>query len=403
MKPVKLTLNSTTEEIVETMKKEGKSVEYWHKKHYGGPAKYDKWQDGQLAKAHDLPAESELIGDLVDYHSLTTGNRWKSFEVTTSYGIGNTYTRMLSFCFWDTFGSIGAFFKCRSQANKTSVLLFTSHFFLRYADRMDIQYRDAALVSEFFVRNHVLMTKLSDDLDEKGRRQVVIVFKEGVGYGYPRKKIDSIDDMNNNDNVIEIRTFLKYEQLTTRQMQEVNEMREAAEFSRSMDDAPAGHIIGRILQDDDFVKKSMDYSAKSVGLDIDTWKLCCKVCTKIICTADFVSNNIFKAYGDCVKKGSLSAFDEMGRLQHIVTSRFREHPELKETFGWADMLDCTHEWKGDDYDWNKWLYGLLSEKNLAKCNDKVIADLKQGAVRGEHSYESIMALFQYWDFMARTH
>lgn len=107
MKPVKLSLSSTNEELLSTMMQEGKSVEYWHKKHYGGPVKYDKWQDEQLAKVQKLPAGEELIGEMVDYHSLTTGNRWKSFEVTSCYGKDNAFTRMFRFCYWDTYGSVG--------------------------------------------------------------------------------------------------------------------------------------------------------------------------------------------------------------------------------------------------------------------------------------------------------
>lgn len=369
-KKVRLTLSSTNEELLYTMINEGQSVEYWHKKHYGGPRKYDKWQDEQLEKVQNLPAGSELMGEMVDYHSLVTGNRWKSFEVTTSYGVGNAFTRMFRFCYWDTYGSVGAFYNCSTSDGRHGLLVFPSHFFHRYADRMDIHHSDAALVCEFFNRNHAFAIDMSHEPDEEGHRQFIIGAKEGVCYGFSRTKIETPEDLYGNDNVFEVRTFLKYEQLNNRQLKECQRVRQMSEDFRLTDDAPAIHSIGRAITDKDYAEKMESIAARRFGLNAQQMQDCMKINYAVFHVADFVSSDIRNplhalANGNAYEEGRAEAI----RLMEIVASRIRETPDYFKSFSSYELLDITHEWKGDSYDWNKWFWSYLNNMRKVRKTD----------------------------------
>lgn len=394
MKPVKLSLSSTNEELLSTMMQEGKSVEYWHKKHYGGPVKYDKWQDEQLAKVQKLPAGEELIGEMVDYHSLTTGNRWKSFEVTSCYGKGNAFTRMFRFCYWDTYGSVGAFYKCTNDKGKNNLLVFPSHFFLRYADRMGIKHRDAALVCEFFNQNHTFAIEMSVDPDENGRRQFIIAAKEGVCYGFARTPIETHEDFCERDNVYEVRTFLRYEQLNSRQRKECQPVRELADMARLTDGAPDIHAAGRILTDENFAEDAMVSTAKILGLSTKQMEDYSMIHYAVLKSADFVSGEL-RGFIDSLAKGKIGdkLKAENQRLLEIVARRVRETNLTVKTFGYYELFDVTHEWKGDNYDWNKWFWSLCNKlKENANTEDKAKFDgIMQKCIDGEFTYQSLEA------------
>lgn len=391
MKPTKLNLSSTNEEIISTILQEGKSVEYYHKKYYGGKHKYDKWQDEQLEMVQSLPEGSELLGDMVDYHSLTTGNRWKSFEVTSCYGVGNAYTRAFKFCYWDTYGSVGAFYRCVTTKGMSHVLVFPSHFFERYAERMEIGHRDAALVCEFFNRNHAFAITLSEEPDEKGRRKLILGAKEGVCYGFTRTNIESPEDLETRNNVFEVRTFLKYEQLTKKQQEECQIAREGAERGRLTDGAPLVHSATRAITDKDYAKKLEDIRAKDIGISPKQLKDLNKLLIGIVNVCDFVSGDLRKSLHS-IAKGDVSSKEavEVYNLSDIIAEHIRKDKDFVGKCGLDGMLEITHEWKGDNYDWNKWFWSLLSKIQ----NSKELEPLKMQCVQGQFTYAQIKTILK---------
>lgn len=398
MKTTKLTLSSTNEELLYTMLHEGKSVEYWHKKHYGGKHKYDKWQDEQLEKVQTMPSGSEMIGEMVDYHSLTTGNRWKSFEVTSGYGVGNAYTRMFKFCYWDTYGSVGAFYNCVTADNKyNEILVFPSHFFLRYAERMGIHHRDAALVCEFFNRNHAFALVVSQDLDDDGRQQIIIGTKEGACYGFARTDVTSQEGLHHRDNVFEVRTFLKYEQLTKRQLEECQAVRDMAERGRLFD-APDINLIGRAMTDQNWYDDFLKHTARLLDIKYEQFKKLQFIMIGVLNTTDFVSGDLRGSHesfcnGELNSKPQRQGF----RLMEILAKHIKENPRCFDIVTWHDILHVVHEWKGDNYDWNKWFWALCNKfKKEAKTeHDKSKFDpLMQKCIEGKFTYQSIDALMQ---------
>lgn len=397
-KTVKLSLSSTNEELLFTMIQEGKSVEYWHKKHYGGSRKYDKWQDEQLEKVQTLPAGSELLGEMVDYHSLTTGNRWKTFEVTSCYGVGNAYTRMFKFCYWDTYGSVGAFYNCVTDDDKYHQLfVFPSHFFHRYADRMGIKHRDAALVCEFFNRNHAFAIDISTEPDDDGRQQFIIGTKEGAGYGIARTKVMTHEDLRR-DNVFEVRTFLKYEQMSKRQREECENVRKLAETGSMTDGAPALHTIGRAMTDKDFLKDVMKHTASMLGITQKQMESLQLIMFAVMRTTEFVSGDIRKSL-EVIKKGKGNS--ESRRLMDILARHIKENPDFFDNMSWHDTLHIVHEWKGDDYDWNKWFFSLCLRFKDHAHEEQVKAywdSIMTQCVAGKFTYKSLDTFMQTMNY-----
>lgn len=186
---------------------------FWLKKHYGGPKSYEKMRDRLLDDAKKK--QKNCISDVVEYHSMN-GNRWLVYECARWFPEARAVnTQPYFFCFYETLNSIGAFVPVTlgadGEGTLPAVIIFTSHFFYRMSERLNIGYRSPEMVRAF----HEMIPTMLCQLKTKDNT-LMIRLPGSIGWGIKRKG-DGL--------VFEIRTFLTDTQLNGKQLRESEDLR----------------------------------------------------------------------------------------------------------------------------------------------------------------------------------
>jgi len=213
IKPVRVNLSTPAEEIIATMRAEIPVALYHFRKPYGGRRNYEVAEDKLLDKA--LADKQSIMTHINEYIS-PVGNRWMTYTMVDYYK-NALYANAthISFIYYETYGSCGAFFplynpkniiKKRGKEQADGVLIFTSHFFLRMSERTGKAYRSRELIQEFISTK----STQSSQTDEDG--EVVVKFKGGYGFGVEKSQ---------HPRVVEVRTYLTDKQLSPKQRNKV--------------------------------------------------------------------------------------------------------------------------------------------------------------------------------------
>ena len=213
IKPVRVNLSTPADEIIATMRAEIPVALYHFRKPYGGNRKYEKAEDKMLDKA--LAEQKSHMTDICGYIS-PAGNRWMTYTMVDYYPKAlYAYATHISFIYYETYGSCGAFFPLYNPMNATKkkakeqadgVMIFTSHFFLRMSERTGKAYRSRELIQEFISTK----STQASQTDEDG--EVIVKFKGGYGFGVEKSQ---------QPRVVEVRTYLTDKQLSPKQRQKV--------------------------------------------------------------------------------------------------------------------------------------------------------------------------------------
>lgn len=202
-----INLSTDPKEILKTMQLELPTVKYFFKKDFGGNRKFLAYEDKSLDKC--LKEEKSSITDISEYISQK-GNRWMSYSFFEYFPLAK-YAQAwpMSFIYYETYGSCGAFFPIFSQTKKhgsydklDGVIIFTSHFFLRMSERTGKAYRSRELIQEFITTKQTHAHQVDEDGD------VIVKFLGGYGFGVLKSQSPC---------VMEIRTYLTDKQLTPKQ------------------------------------------------------------------------------------------------------------------------------------------------------------------------------------------
>jgi len=106
-----LTLTSPTNQILRELKDEESKSLYWLKKQFHGERGYALMQD-ELTERAKLE-HKDIHSEVFEYIS-PRGNRWMVFEQCRYYrDLHYARTSPLAFCYYETYGSVGAFFLYR--------------------------------------------------------------------------------------------------------------------------------------------------------------------------------------------------------------------------------------------------------------------------------------------------
>ena len=205
---MRINLSTKPEEIIKTMIKEIPLERYLFYKNYGGKRKYFKHENRLVDKA--LKEKEPKCTELSE-HISKCGNRWITYT-NVAYFPKALYALAfnISFIYYETYGSCGAFFptysnvkiKGRNRINPNGVIIYTSHFFLRMSERTGKAYKSKELIKEFI--SSMIGTASQTDKDN----DVIVKFKGGYGFGKEKSK---------SPRVVEIRTYLTDGQLSPKQ------------------------------------------------------------------------------------------------------------------------------------------------------------------------------------------
>lgn len=200
--------------MVEEIKQDLKGLAYWHKKEMH-KKQFDRLKTDAYSR-YVSSCEPTCIGDPIEWKSRN-GNRWYSvFMLAKSYESNSPTLATVSFIYYDTYGSVGAFLPAFSAYSDNMEMedaptVFTSHFFLRYCERMGVKMRSRDMVLAF-AKEHLMMHAKFHKKDENGTVRIDLNLKQGVGRGIL---------INDGDvRIWEVRTFLAYDQLTRKQRED---------------------------------------------------------------------------------------------------------------------------------------------------------------------------------------
>lgn len=203
-----ISINSSSKDIMEAINNEYDRAIYWINKSLGSDRKYQETVQRIIKKASESPnhcARTEAV-----YYTPASGNKWvgclvSELEPTT----GEYACNIVAELYYETMGSIGAFHVTYSPVYKRKeVVVFTSHFFLRYCDeiRKMAKMDGVNTVLDFIMRNQNYAS--TDFVNEDGKRVIDSRFDECIGRGIVRQ-----DD----DRIAEIRTIITDKMLSDAQ------------------------------------------------------------------------------------------------------------------------------------------------------------------------------------------
>lgn len=215
---VHVNLGTTPEELMRTFELEMPVSLYQLRKKYGYKHRYEVF--AKKLTDESIESKQSKVSDFGEYIS-PSGNRWMSYLFAEYYPYANRSMLIeTSFIYYETYGSCGAFFPYHTELSTTDditdgALIFTSHFFQRMSDRTGIPFRSKELVRTLVTTMNQKAFQLFDD-DE-----VAVKFIGGYGFGVLKSKTPV---------VMEIRTFLSYEQLSNSQKKKCEVLNSFAEY-----------------------------------------------------------------------------------------------------------------------------------------------------------------------------
>ena len=214
-------LSTNNDVLFNELTSDYKKALYWHTKHYGGDKKYSAYQDKLLAEC--MRTHKEICGDRVEYLS-SNGNRWIIFEVCRWYEDSQgAHTGAHAFCYYETCGSIGAFrLTSDGMGDLNGVMIFTSHFFERFCERLGIDAPTGQERSRMIVKNFVqilpaMVMKVYPRSEKDGRIH--------IDFRAPGSLCRGILREGGKVPVYEIRSYLTDKMLNFKQQRETHDIR----------------------------------------------------------------------------------------------------------------------------------------------------------------------------------
>ena len=228
-----INLSTPSQELLKELLADYDKADYWLTKKLGGIKKQKELGD-KLAYECIMKGKPFTVSDYVEYIS-PNGNRWIMYLSCRRYG-DKTYTTPLGFCYYETYGSVGAFVPMSDDTSDSanSCIIFTSHFFLRMCDRLGIKIRSREMVKRFLEYLVGMVVSYRGE-GKHGKHEVDVRLPGSIGRGRIRE---------DSPYVTEINTFLRDNELTKKQLKETKMLREAAS---KVNMQPLGLRIDRTL------------------------------------------------------------------------------------------------------------------------------------------------------------
>lgn len=212
-----INLSTPSQELLNELWSDYKKADYWLTKKLGGIMKQKEIGDS-LCYECIYQKKDLAVSEPTEYIS-PNGNRWLMYVVARRYD-DHFYTTPMGFCYYETYGSIGAFVptQCGEASKLNGCIIFTSHFFLRLCDRLGIKARSRAMVKRFIEYIAGMVVSYRGE-GTHAKHEVDVRLPASIGRG--RLRDDS-------PRVVEINTFLKDTELTSKQKEETKLLRESA-------------------------------------------------------------------------------------------------------------------------------------------------------------------------------
>lgn len=200
-----INLSTPNEELLKELNSDYAKLGYWMKKKVGGEWKLAELQ-AKLMRDYYRTGKVQT-SEPIEYISAN-GNRWYGYYKTVKIG-GLICPNSIGFCYYETYGSIGAFVPTSNKSIQgcDGCVIFPSHFFLRLSQRLGVGVRSREVVKRFLEMLDNMVIQYKGD-SELRKDEVEVSFGGSVWRGQWRE---------GNSSVIELNTFLKHTELTKSQ------------------------------------------------------------------------------------------------------------------------------------------------------------------------------------------
>lgn len=207
-----INLSTPNEELINELNSDYRKLGYWMEKKVGGYRKKQELQE-RLVNKYILTGKIQTSEPL-EYISAN-GNKWYGYYKTFNIG-GIPFANSIGFCYYETYGSIGAFVPVNSKSIEgcDGVIIFPSHFFLRLSQRLGVGVRSREVIKRFLEMLDNMVIEYKGD-GEKRKDEVEVSFSDSVWRGYWK---------NGDSRVVELNTFLKHTELSRKQERDAKEL-----------------------------------------------------------------------------------------------------------------------------------------------------------------------------------
>ena len=323
-----INLNTPSDVLWATLSKEYEKAKYWMIKQYGGEKRYEAMRDDLLRRC----AFSQCtINSKPVYYTSQEGNRWICFENATYYPDSYASNAMPScFCYYETASSIGLFMvgfsnSC-SNEGMNCVLIFTPHFFQRYAERMGVSDNKDELLMKFTSSTRSF-TVSPMDKDENGHERIAVrITTDCTGYGIRR---------SGNENVFEVRTILTDAQLSKAQSARTERVRSLGDLSQFEPVEITARRLEGIGGIGNITKAVNDRLEKLQSVGVDTSYQVNGMKLSMTISMIFMKMGIASLYdADYWEKYGVESHEPITRYLNRMAERdpeFKEFPELVKT------------------------------------------------------------------------
>ena len=252
-------LSTPSDLLMKELSAEYDKAKYWLIKHFGGEKGYEEMRDRLLAKCQY--SHEPQTSDVVEYTSRN-GNRWLCYEHAIYYPESyDSHTMPYAFCFFETAGSIGIFCLCFSgderMTEPISCIIFTPHFFQRFAERLGIEMGGSSMARRF-VECLPYMNISQYEPDDDGVIHVDVRLPGSLGRGIRRKGKEA---------VFEVRTFLADKQLTKAQNSKTATIRD---WGDKVKYEPQAMMKSRLAHQENPLETFLEDLKKKEALGFDT-------------------------------------------------------------------------------------------------------------------------------------
>ena len=315
-----INLSTPSDELWRVLMTEHDKALYWFKKHFGTEKRYEQMRDELLQRT--VRAEKPLTSEVIDYKSKE-GNRWVCFEQSTYYPESHgAFCLPVAICYYETAVSLGVFFIGYLHKNgldiPDAVFIYTPHFFQRFAERLNISESPREMLMRYIsmVPSFVISPMPSDD----GRNKMAIRIPGCICHGVLGK---------DSDNVYEIRTLLKDEQLSPTQShstQSAREIGDAVKFE------PDDILRSRLSKNGNSFSSWCEEIEKMEGLGVDMAE------TKVSFLIHFIITEAFFKMG-VADRDNQDFWNSYGKhSKQPLEYFFRRQKEKEKQFNYAEEL-----------------------------------------------------------------
>lgn len=275
-----INLSTPNKEMLAELKSDYSKANYWIEKKTGGGKKVEELKM-KLMRDYYRTGKTQ-VSEPIEYIS-PNANRWLFFFRTQK--VGDYIVPMsVGFCYYETYGSIGAFMLTGSKSvvEKDGVTIFPSHFFQRLDEKLGLGIRSREVVMRFMEMIDNMVIQYKGDSDKR-RDEVEVSFFDSVWRGRLRE---------GDRHFIELSTFIPHKNLSSRkQLEKARKLQEVqkshvpntretdleqlehgdaeAWVSRLLDNVNGGTIQNHVTKSYFYLYNLTELVGEQVGIKVD--------------------------------------------------------------------------------------------------------------------------------------